>query len=110
MSKGPYRRVHRVLDTSGWYCLAGEYHSCGQCAGTFVSYDHRLLRQLPDGRRGLFPAVLTQKLACDRAVIVHMRGRTLGNSPTACRNSTAELHDDARTALATSYYDCRRNQ
>ncbi|KAF0299778.1 hypothetical protein FJT64_027563 [Amphibalanus amphitrite] len=99
MSKGPYRRVHRVLDTSGWYYLAGEYHgeyhSCGQCAGTSVSYDHRLLRQLPNGRRGLFPAVLTHMLACDRAATVRLQGRTLGNSPTACRNSTAELHDEA---------------
>ncbi|KAF0289207.1 hypothetical protein FJT64_012479 [Amphibalanus amphitrite] len=105
MSKGPYRRVRRVLDASGWYYLAGEYHSCGQCAGTFVSYDHRLLRQLPDGRRGLFPAVLTHKLACDRDVVVSMRGRTLGNSPTACRNRTAELHDETWGALATAYYD-----
>ncbi|KAF0310612.1 hypothetical protein FJT64_018408 [Amphibalanus amphitrite] len=49
---------------------------------------------LPGGRRGLFPAVLTHKPACDRAVVVRLRGRTLGNSPTACRNSTAELHDE----------------
>ena len=65
-SKGVYHRVRRVLDTSEWYYLAGEYHSCGQCSGTFISYDWRQLRQLPDGRRGLFPAVLTHKVACDR--------------------------------------------
>ncbi|KAF0310614.1 hypothetical protein FJT64_018410 [Amphibalanus amphitrite] len=60
---------------------------------------------LPAGRRGLFRAVLTHKLACDRAVVVRLRGRTLGNIPNACRNSTAELHDEASTALATARYD-----
>ena len=103
--------MRRVLDTSGWYYLAGEYHSCGQCSGTYTSYDPRLLEQLPDGRRGLFPAVLTHKLACDRSIIVRLRGRTLGNSPTACRNSVAEVHEEEWAAKAIAYYDdCHRHR
>ena len=111
MSKGVYNHVRRVLDTSGWYYLAGEYHSCPKCSATFISWDQRLLRQLPEGRRGHFPAILTHKLAIDRSIVVRMRGRTLGNSPTACRNSVAEVHDDTWARMATSYYDdCRRHR
>ena len=98
-----YHRLRRVLDTSEWYYLAGEYHSCGQCSGTFISYDWRQLRQLPDGRRGLFPAVLTHKLACDRSVVVRLRGSTLGNSPTACRNSTPPSSTTRRGQLCQYY-------
>ena len=66
---------------------------------------------MPDGRRGPFLAVLTHKLACDRSIIVQSRGRTLGNSPTACRNSVAELHDREWAAKVVAYYnDCRRHR
>ena len=85
VSKGSYNHERRVLDTSGWYYLAGEYHSCGQSSAKFISWDQRLLRQLPEVRRGHSPAILTHKMACDSSIAVRMRGQTLGNSPIACR-------------------------
>ena len=72
-----YNRVCLVLDTKDFYYLAGEYMECG-CSGTFNSWDRRLLAQLTDGARALFPAVLTGKYTCDRVVVAMMRPRTLG--------------------------------
>ena len=77
--QGVYNRVCLVLDTKDFYYLAGEYIECG-CGGTFISWDRCLLAQLTDGARTLFPAVLTRKYTCDRAVVAMMRPRTLGKS------------------------------
>ena len=74
-----YNRVRLVMDTKSFYYLAGEYMECG-CGGTFIAWDQRLLAQLTDGMRALFPAVLTRKYAGDKAIVAMMRPRTLGKS------------------------------
>ena len=38
--------------------------------------------------------LLTHKYACNKAVIALLRSRTLGNSPTALRNSLHEIHSE----------------
>ena len=40
-----------------------------------------------DGVRGRFPVLLTHKYACDMSVVALLRSCTLGNSPTALRNT-----------------------
>ena len=54
----------------------------------------RILDQLTDSVRVQFPVVMTHKYACDVAVISLLRSRTLGNSPTALRNSVLEVHSE----------------
>ena len=91
-SKGVYTNVRLVLDMKDYYYLAAEYMYCAKCNGTFIAWDHRILQQLGDGPRAQFPAVLTRKYACDRAVVSFLRARTLGNSPTALCHNIHEAH------------------
>ena len=93
-SKGLYNRVRLVLDMQEYYYLAGEYMDCKTCISTFLSWDHRMLRQLPDFVRSRFPEVLTRKYACDRSVATLLRARTAGNSSTSVRNNVHELHSE----------------
>jgi len=83
-SKGVYRKVRVVIDVKDCYYLAGEYMYCSNtsCTCTYISWDKRILDQLPDGVRAQFPVVLTYKYACGRAVVSLLRACTLGNSPT----------------------------
>ena len=53
---------------------------------------NRMLSQLTEDVRMQFPAILTRKYTCDLAIIALLRSRTLGNSPTALRNSIREIH------------------
>ena len=52
------------------------------------------MNQLSESYLQQFPAVLMYKLGCDRNVVALLRGRTLGNSPTALHNANLELHTD----------------
>ncbi|XP_078606607.1 uncharacterized protein LOC144879237 [Branchiostoma floridae x Branchiostoma japonicum] len=91
-SKGIYNKVRLVLDLKEYYYLVTEYLTCSSCRGTFQSWDSRLLQQLPDHIGLKFPALLTHKYACDKAVVAMMRSRTLGNSSNALRNTIMEMH------------------
>ena len=93
-SKGLYKRVRLVLDVKTIYYMAGEYMDCRACSGTFISWNHRMLSQLSGGVRARFPALLTRKYTCDQSVVDLLRSRTLGNSPTALRNTLHELHSE----------------
>ncbi len=93
-SKGLYNRVRKVIDLTCRYYLAAEYLECRSCRGTFISYDARLLSQLPDAYQVRFPIILTRKYACDRAVVNLMRARTLGNSPTAVCHDVHEMQTE----------------
>ena len=53
----------------------------------------------------LFPAILTHKYACDVAVVSLLRGRTLGNSPTALRNAILEIHSEEWMRKQLRYLD-----
>ena len=108
-SKGLYNRVRLVLDLRDQYYLAGEYMYCAECKGTFLSWDHRILEQLADGTRECFPVLLTHKHACDRSVVTLLRGRTLGNSPTALRRNLHEVHSEEWLRKQLCYLsDCER--
>jgi len=56
-SKGLYNRVRSVIDLNNRYYLASEYLEFRSCTGTFISYDSRLLGQLPDAIKMRFPIV-----------------------------------------------------
>ncbi len=105
-SKGVYKRVHHALDVKD---LAGEYIDCGGCGGTFISWDQRMLEQLPDGVRAQFPVILTRKYAADRSVVSLLWARTLGNSPTALGNSPTAL-GNSPTALANNLLEAHSEE
>lgn len=48
-SKGLYKRVRLMVDVRTFYYLAGKYVDCRACAGTFISWDQRMLQQLTGG-------------------------------------------------------------
>ena len=106
-SKDVYHHVRRVVDISDMYYLAAEYMDCRACSGIFIAWDQRILEQLPDGVRARFPVVLTYKYACDKAVIVFLRARTLGNSPGAMKHNLQELHSEEHLRKVSQYlHDC----
>ena len=112
-SKGVYRKVRVVIDVKDCYYLVGEYMYCSTtgCARTYISWDSRILDQLPDSVQARFPVVLTYKYACDRAVIALLRARTLGNSSSALRNNILEVHSQEWLKKQLMYLgDCCRHR
>lgn len=110
-SKGVYRRCRKVVGIKEDYYLACEYLECKACSSAFLTWGERMLDQLSAGVRAQFPAVLTHKYACDVAVVSLLRDRTLGNSPTALRNSLCELHSEEWLRKQVSYLsDCQRHR
>ena len=112
-SKGAYRKVQLVVDLKDWYYLVGEYMYCSttRCTRTYISWDSRILKQLPDSVQARFPVVLTYKYACDRAVIALLRARTLGNSPSALQRNILEVHSQEWLKKQLMYLgDCCRHR
>ena len=100
-----------VVDVRDTYYLAAERHFCSGCKNYYVSTDQRLIDQLPDGLRGRYPVVTSHNSACDRAVVGLMRGRTLGNSPTALSQAISERHSEEYCRRVLAYLtDCRRHK
>lgn len=70
-----------------------------------------MMSQLTDSIKAYFPAILTRKYACDLSIITMLRGRTLGNSPTALRNGVLEVHSEQWLKKQLSYMsDCERHR
>lgn len=110
-SKGIYNRVRPVLDVKDFYYLASEYMDCKRCHGSFLAYDRRMMAQMNDGMKCLFPVLLTWKYACDRSVVSLLRARTLGNTPTALQNNLKELHSEEWLRKQLVYLtDCQRHR
>ena len=105
-SKGLYSHVRLVVDLKDSYYLASEYWEYRSCKGTFIGWDQRMVDMVPEGTREIFPAVLTRKYACDRAVVGLMKARTLGNSSTALRNNLLEQHSDEWLRQELLYLSC----
>ena len=115
--------LRRIVDLSCCYYLATDELNCKRCNRTFHSWDNLLvptntsvaitvliliLNQLSELYLQQFPAVLTYKLGCDRNVFALLRGRTLGNSPTALSNAILELLTDEWLCNQLCYLDeCR---
>lgn len=70
--------------------------SVANCFIIFVSYslNNSMLAQLTDDVRAQFPVILTWKYACDISVVMLLRSRMLGNSPTALRNRIMEVYSE----------------
>ena len=63
------------------------------------------MSQLIESQVSLFPAIMTYHLACDKAVVSLLRGRTLGNSPTALHNALYEVHYEEWMRKQLRYLD-----
>ncbi|CAL8258403.1 unnamed protein product [Arctogadus glacialis] len=92
---GMYKTIRKVLDIDGWYLMATEYLECRRCGRKVAAWSQEVMRQLGEGHRALFPAILTYKLACDRRVIIQLRERTRGNSATQLQKKLCEAHTEA---------------
>lgn len=89
--------------------MATEYLDCSGCNTSFAAWDSRLVSQLPGRYQSEFPAVQTYQSACDNTVMEMLRGRTLGNSPTALQQRIHEIHSECHLRSCLSYLDdCRR--
>ena len=62
-SKGVYNRVRTIVDLKDQYYLATEYLECRSCKGTFLSYDSRLMDNLPTYLRICIPIVQENRFA-----------------------------------------------
>ncbi|XP_019746145.1 uncharacterized protein LOC109528225, partial [Hippocampus comes] len=69
----------------------------------FSAWEESIRKQLHISKQLLFPAVLTYKLACDKAVISLLRTRSLGNSATLLRQALTEIHGEEWLARSASY-------
>ena len=101
-NKGLHNRVRTVLDIKDYYLLITELLGCN-CGKTYVATDSRILEQLPADLLLKFPAVLTSKYACDRAIVSLVKSRTLGNSPHSLRNTLHEMHSEHWMKLGLEY-------
>lgn len=109
VSKAMYNKLRKVIDLKNQYYLASEYYQCNICKKTIIANDSRVVQQLPLDLRSRFPAVLTHKFACDKAVVAIMRSRTVGNSPTALCHTISEGHSTEWMNRSISYLsDCKR--
>ena len=110
-SKGLYNHVRLVMDLKDYYYVAGGYMECRACSGIFIAWDPRILNQLATGVRARFPVLVTCKYACDQSVIALLHSRTLGNSPTALRNTLHEIHSEEWLRNQLAYLTrCQRNK
>ena len=99
------------MDIKDYYYLAAEYLDCRACNGTFISWDARILQQLPHGLRARFPVILTHKYACDQSVVSLLRARTFGNTPTALQCNFHELHSNQWLLKQVEYLsECDRHR
>ncbi|KAK0132914.1 hypothetical protein N1851_031722 [Merluccius polli] len=105
---GLYKTARRVLDRSCWYFMGTEYLECSSCHKKVPAWSQDILRQLDIAHREQFPAVLTYKLSCDRAVIGQMRERTLGNSASRLRAFLVEQHTREWMARSMLYLSVLR--
>ncbi|XP_041947807.1 uncharacterized protein LOC121708916 [Alosa sapidissima] len=108
MGAGLYRTVRRVLDRSGWYHMGTEYLQCPSCHKKVAGWSQDILEQLDIAHREQFPAVLTYKLSCDRAVIGLLKERTLGNGVARLRASLVEQHTREWMARSIQYLSVLR--
>ncbi|KAK0140606.1 hypothetical protein N1851_022420 [Merluccius polli] len=72
-------------NATGAECL-----QCPSCGKKVAGWSQDILEQLNVAHREQFPAVLTYKLSCDRALIGQLKERTLGNGVSRLRASLVE--------------------
>ncbi|KAL2082094.1 hypothetical protein ACEWY4_021912 [Coilia grayii] len=105
---GLYETVRRVLDMSGWYFMATECLECSSCHKKVAGWSHDVLEQLDITHREEFPAVVTHRLSCDRAVIGLLKEHTLGYSASRIHASLVKQHTREWMARSTSYLSVLR--
>lgn len=87
-----------------------EYLGC-VCGSTFPSWSDDIIRQIPQEIAIRFDVTMTQKYACTSSIAELLRSRTLGNSPTALRNSICEAHSSTWMQRTATYMgDCLRHK
>ncbi|CAB1460700.1 unnamed protein product [Pleuronectes platessa] len=89
---GAHKRARKVLDVDTFYLMITETLWCSACKTAYISSSKTILDQLEMPIRMEFTPILTQRYACDIRVIVHLRDRTLGNSPSRLVRQLRENH------------------
>ena len=96
---GLWKTVRRAISLEKDFYIATETLECSRCHKKMAGHDNRILEQMDDAHRSLFPAVLTYRLAIDKKLLIHMRQRGLGNSATSFYTKTLESY-------STHYLEC----
>ena len=95
-----YMHANRITHRSG---------NTGGCTSTYISWDSRIVKQLPDSVLARLPVVPTYRYACDRTVVSLLRAHTLGNSTTALHHNILEGHSEEWLKRQLMYLgDCAR--
>ena len=106
--KSLYKKTRKLFDLADYYYLVTEYLDC-MCGGIFVGWDKRLIEKLPFATRRKFPALLTYQKSIDKNLVRLLRSRTLGNSPTALRNTIQNNHSVVHVERSAQFFqDCIR--
>ena len=84
--------ARKVLKLTGVYLLVGENLECTACKKKWPSWNRDILSQLDIPHRKQFPALLTYRYACDESVVLLLRDRTTGNSPSQLARKLQEEH------------------
>lgn len=100
---GLYNTVLRVLDMSGWYFIVTEILECCSCKKKMTGWSQDILDQLDLIHREKFPAVLTDRLSCDKELVRLMQCQTPGKSATAMYRHLCARHKEQWMAQATEY-------
>ena len=58
---GMYQTIRKVLDIDGWYLMATKYLECRRSGKKVAAWSQKVVSQLGEGHRALFPAILTYK-------------------------------------------------
>ncbi|XP_053301816.1 uncharacterized protein LOC128460596 [Pleuronectes platessa] len=89
---GAHKRARKVLDVDNYYLMITETLWCNACKIAYISSSKTILDQLDMPTRMEFTPILTQRYACDIRVIVSLRDRTQGNSPSRLVRQLRENH------------------
>ncbi|XP_067280313.1 uncharacterized protein [Pseudorasbora parva] len=100
---GLYNTVRRILDMSGWYFIVTEYLECCSCKKKMAGWSQDIMDQLDLIHREKFPAVLTDRLSCDKELVRLMQCRTPGKSATELYRHLCARHKEQWVAQAAEY-------
>ncbi|XP_001345268.3 uncharacterized protein si:ch73-112l6.1 [Danio rerio] len=100
---GLHNTVRKVLDISGWYFMVTEYLECCSCRKKVAGWSQDIMDQLDPIHCDKFPAVLTNRLSCDKELVRMMQCQTPGKSAVALYRHLCVRHKERWVAQAAEY-------
>ncbi|XP_060943163.1 uncharacterized protein LOC133020572 [Limanda limanda] len=101
---GAHKRCRKVLDVDRFYLLITETLFCSACKTSYISSSKQILDQLDMPTRMDFSPILTQRFAVDIRVLVPLRERALGNSPSRIVRQLRENHSRVWIQFLIKYF------